>query len=309
LDAAQSVVLGGVRSAQVIRVAASVAVRSGATGADVELNADFTTLDSRCELSGTSCDPANDVPGDGNTDCTPQGFFNLCLTGFIDVPVIDGIPDSAGGCTQPSLGLPVPDCNCTACEALDETGCRPGDPDVPCTKGDQCNTNGFCVNGDLALVLTNEVGNYTADAVSGTPMLFGWFDGLGENPAPGLLSLPAAVFANPPSPLGVRVSAGGLFVALQCLMGVDSGGPFGITTCNGGANDGQPCSNPFDNSNNACAGSDDDGLPCQQESATACTAGSTGECVNADCGAGATCEVANLAAVTEDALLIPFLVP
>ena len=172
------------------------------------------------------------------------------------------------------------------------------------------------MNGDLALALTSAVGNYTAGP-SGSDILFGWFDGTPPATNPdGTMELPAAVFANPPAPVGVRVSAGGLFVAFQCLMGVDSGGPNGVTTCVGGVNDGQPCLNPFDNSNNACVGSDDDGLPCAQESATACTVGGAGECVNNDCGPGATCgpadpadPVANQAATTPDLLLETFLVP
>jgi hypothetical protein len=313
LDAAQAVILGGVREAQVIGddgVSAAVAVRSGATGADIILRADFTTLSDRCELTGASCDPANDVPPNGNTDCLPQGFFNLCLTGFADVPVLDGTPNSADGCTQPSVGAPVPDCDCTVCDALDIAGCRPGDPDVPCTKGDECVANGFCVNGDLPLKLASDVGNYTAGA-SGTSILYGWWDGNPPATNPnGTLVLPAAVFSNPVPPVGVRVSAGGLFVALQCVAGVDSGAfPEGIATCAGGANDGDACSAPFDNSNNACVGSDDDGLACSQASATACTAGSQGECVNADCGAGSECGPVDQASPTPDALLIEFLVP
>jgi hypothetical protein len=161
------------------------------------------------------------------------------------------------------------------------------------------------VDGDLSLLLTNDTGSYTA-GTSGTPILFGWFD---DDAAPGLLTLPAAVFANPAAPVGVRVSAGGLFVALQCLMGEDSGGANGIATCTGGPNNGLPCNAPSDNSNNACVGSDDNGLPCSQTSVTACTAGSMGECVNADCGSGATCGPADLASQTPDSLLNTFLVP
>ena len=307
LDAAQAVVPGGVRSAQVIDVAASIAVRSGATGPDVELGADFSVLDNRCTLTGASCTGVTDPPSGGDCLQIPS-VVNNCAQGFADVPVTEGIPLSAGGCTQPALGTPVPDCDCAGCENQDPVGCRPGDPDVPCTKGDQCNTNGFCVAGDLKLELTANKGNYTAGA-SGDTILFGWYDGLTPPVAPGLLSLPAAVFATPPSPLGVRVSAGGLFVALQCLMAVDSGGANGITVCVGGSNNGVACANPSDNSNNVCVGSDDNGLNCSQESATACTSGSLGECVNNDCGAGATCEVANLAATTADGLLIPITIP
>jgi hypothetical protein len=317
LDAAQAVVPGGVRSAQVIGadgVAATVAVRSGATGADVVLGPDFTTLDNRCDLTGSACDPVNDVPGNGNTDCIPQGTFNNCLTGFADVPVQNGTPNSAGGCTQPAPSVPVPDCNCTACDALDATGCRPGDPDVPCVKGDQCTANGFCVTGDLPLALTSGVGNYTAGS-SGSTMLFGWFDGLAPPVAPALLPLPAAVFSNPAAPMGIRVSAGGLFVALQCLQAVDSGGVNGVATCQGGPNAGLPCFAPSDNSNNACDSGTDAGLACSQTSATACTVGvpATIGCVNADCGSAGgiahECAVTDLASTTPDSALMPFVIP
>jgi hypothetical protein len=117
------------------------------------------------------------------------------------------------------------------------------------------------------------------------------------------------MFAEPPAPVGIRVSAGGLFVAFQCLMAVDSAGPDGVATCQGGANDGQACDNPFDNSNNACVGSDDDGLACSQTSFTACTAGTFGICVNADCGAGGICGPTDLASTTPDSRLETFLVP
>jgi hypothetical protein len=310
LDAAQAVVPGGVSFAQLFDLAATVAVRSGAAGGDVLLGPDTSSLSNLCELTDTPCDPANDINGgvDGNSDCVPVGFFNLCQQGFATIPVIDGIPNSAGGCTQAPVGTPVPNCDCSACQALDPTGCRAGDPDVPCTKGDQCALNGFCVNGDLTLELAAETGSYTAGP-SGTPTLFGWFD---DDQPPGLLSLPAAVFAAPTPPVGLRVSAGGLFVALQCLMGEDSGGPNGIATCLGGPNDGNRCQAPL---NNACNDGTDAGLQCDQSSLTACTfdtAASIG-CVNSDCGVDAgdpvVCSPPDLASRTPDASLNTFLVP
>jgi hypothetical protein len=305
LDFFIAVIPGGVRAIQVFDLAATVAVRSGATGADVVLGADFTTLENLCSLTRVPCTGA---PGQGDCLVIPS-ITNVCTGGFATVPVINGVPNSANGCTQPAPGTPVPNCDCTACEALDPVGCRPGDADVPCTNGSQCNRNGFCVDGDLILDLTSAVGNYTAGP-SGSDILFGWFDGNPPATNPdGTIELPLAVFADPTPPVGMRVSAGGLFVARQCLMAVDSGGPNGVTVCVGGTNDGQACDNPFDNSNNACVGSDDDGLPCAQESATACTRGSWGECVNADCGAGGICGPTGLAATTPDSRLETFLVP
>jgi hypothetical protein len=89
-------------------------------------------------------------------------------------------------------------------------------------------------------------------------------------------------------------------------MCVDSGGANGIATCDGGANNGNSCFSPFDNSNNQCVGGIDNGQPCSETSATACGGG---ECVNADCGAGADCVPPDLSSPTPDSVLIPFLIP
>jgi hypothetical protein len=167
------------------------------------------------------------------------------------------------------------------------------------------------VNGDLPLDLLGDVGAFTAGS-SGSTMLFGWYDGLTAPVGTGLLSLPPAVFANPVPPVGLRVSAGGLFVALQCLMGEDSGGPNGIATCQGGPNDGAPCQAP---ANNACNDGTDAGQQCDQSSLTACTFGTAASigCVNSDCGVDAgnpvVCSPPDLASITQDAQLMPFVLP
>ena len=219
LDVAQAAVPGGVREVQLISLAATAEVGGTATGADVELNEDPSALASQCDLTGTLCDPANDVPGNGNTDCIPQGSFNNCLQGFAQLPVIDGTPNSAGGCTPP-----VPDCDCSACLALDAgSGCTSG---LDCVKEGQCLTNGFCVAGDLPLPLNTVTGSYTAGA-SGTDFTYDWVQPYGID-VDGTILLPAAVFADPPAPVGVRMSPGGLFAARQCAGAVDSGGPDGV---------------------------------------------------------------------------------
>jgi hypothetical protein len=240
---------------------------------------------------------------------------NVCGRGFADLNVIDGTPNSAGGCTQPTFGTPVPDCDCSACAALDVVGCRPGDLDVPCTKTGECTLNGFCVNGDLNIVLAPGVGAYTAPS-SGSTMLFGWHDGLATPVTRSLLTLPAAVFANPTPPVGLRVSAGGLFVALQCLQAEDSGlASAGVATCLSGPSVGLPCNAPSDNSNNACDSGTDAGLACSQSSLTACTFGvpATIGCVNADCGSAGgiahECSPPDLAANSPDSALMPFVLP
>jgi len=357
LDAAQFVIPGGVRNANLQPpsapeqgLQAAVSVRSGATGADVILLADLTSLDSRCTLTGVACTGA---PGQG--DCVnfgpPPAPRNVCSDGWADVPTLAGTDNTTNGCTQPTLGAPVGvcdtdlactddgttcttgadctgtgaecrprpcitssdcassqcRCDCSTCAALDNAGCRPGDPDVPCTKGDECRANGFCVTGDLVLPLASDSGTWTAGA-SGQDVLYGWFDNGGSPPtnANGTCSLPAASFPAPTAPIGVRVSAGGLFVAVQCLMCSDSGGTEGIAECDGGTNDGNACVAPFDNSNNQCVGGVDDGQPCSETSATACAGG---ECVNADCGMGADCLPPDLSSPTPDSVLIDFLVP
>ncbi len=220
LDAAQAVVPGGVRSGQLIvsnggGLAATVVVGGAATGADVQLGPDLASLGSRCQLTGASCTGA---PGQGDCLVIPV-VSNLCQTGYVNIPVVEGTPNSAGGCTPPAPGSPPPDCNCAPCTAID----------VPpaTTKTAQCTANGFCVAGDLPLPLQAATGNYTAGATPGAAITYGWAQpyAIAGN---GTITLPAAVFANAPAPVGVRVSAGGLFVALQCAGAVDSGGPDGV---------------------------------------------------------------------------------
>jgi hypothetical protein len=175
--------------------------------------------------------------------------------------------------------------------------------------------NGFCADGDLLVAFANDVGTYTAGTTDQI-MQFGWFDGNPvETAANGTCNIPASVFAAPADPVGVRVSAGGLFVALQCLMCVDSAGVDGIATCATGPNVGLPCNAPFDNSNNACNDGTDAGLACSQTSATACTFGTpaTIGCVNADCGSAGgiahVCSPPDLSSPTPDSALISFPVP
>jgi hypothetical protein len=241
LDIAQIVIPCGVDTGQVLGIAATVALRtSGATGADVQLGADLNALDDRCQLTGDLCDSSTNNADGSNAGCIPVGTFNQCFRGFADVPTLNGSPNTAGGCdpgTPPVCVSPpdtVPDCDCSACETLDTPGCIPGNTNVPCTKGDQCRKNGFCVTGGLPIPLTSDVGNYTA-GTSGQDILWGWYDG---NPvatnANGSSVIPPA--ASSIDPLGMNVSAGGLVVNLRCVMSVDSGGVDGVSTCEDGPN-------------------------------------------------------------------------
>ena len=164
-----------------------------------------------CQLTGTACDPANDeagTPGSrGNTDCVPTGSFNPCLR-FADLPTsIDCAP--AGLCD--SLG-----------------------------KATQCTLNGFCVTGSLLLPLDLVVGaTYMAgDGVSSgqTEALFGWADhppavtavGVPPQDLDGTWNMISPTYSGVVGDLGIRmIGGGGLSVALEGVMGVDSNGPDG----------------------------------------------------------------------------------
>jgi len=182
LDAAQAVIPGGITEAALVSIAATVHVRSGATGDDVVLVDGVDVPYTGAIPPNPECDPANDLPSvpgaRGNSDCVPTGIFNPCNR-QVTIPTSDDCAD--GG----------------VCDGLGKTGA-----------GSQCETNGFCVTGPLPLPLNMESGSYTADA-SGT-VLFGWDDeNTGATVKPdGTYDLPPAVNADPPEPNGLRVSAG-----------------------------------------------------------------------------------------------------
>jgi hypothetical protein len=205
LDAPQGVVPGGVTQANVLDVAATVHVRSGATGADVTLTT--APIPTVCLIPfGASCDPANDapsVPGSRpNSDCIPTGTFNPCMA-----------------------NLPLPT----------STDCSPGGTCDLLGKGmyatggyAQCALNGFCITGPLLLPLAAQVASYTPDG-SGT-VFFGWDDtatGASLN-GDGTWALPPSAFTDPTGPNGTRVNMQGLSLGLECTMAVDSGGPMGV---------------------------------------------------------------------------------
>jgi hypothetical protein len=203
LDSVQWTIPGGATRVDLIDLRATVHVRSGATGDDVALTPEPIAY--RCGIDETAaCDPANDLPGvpgsRANTDCVPTGASNPCGR-FVPIPTSNDC--EPGG----------------ACAVLDGgTG----------TKHSQCRANGFCVTGALSLPLQARVESYVA-AASGD-VLFGWDDAstgasVGGN---GTWILPAAVFGEPIGPNGIQVSIDGLSVALECTMGVDSGGPYGV---------------------------------------------------------------------------------
>ena len=214
LDAAQGAVPGGVRSAALVDLKATVQTRgNGATGANVVLTAG-ASIPYTCGLAPTACDPANNtvsVPGQiPNTDCVPTGFFNPCNQ-VVQVPTSD---DCAAGGTCETLG-----------------------------KASQCASNGFCVTGGLPIDLDSASGSYTAGA-SGSTALFGWFDDPADQSAgvgtpavdgDGTWNMQQPQFTGTAGPVGLAVNAGGLSVQLECVMGVDSGGPDGVAVPDDGS--------------------------------------------------------------------------
>lgn len=201
LDALHVVVPGGAETMEIVELAATVQIRSGATGPDVLLG----------------IDPAAVVPG---------------LTSFCNFP-----PDQTctvdGDCTVPPCEPPV-----IIADVPNSTDCSPGGVcDTLGTNASQCLPNGFCVvSGDLFLPLLEDSGTFTADA-SGE-VLFGCADQgvpdltLCPAAAPacqeswmpdGSYGLSPAIYANPTPPNGVRTEIGGLFVAYTCAMGEEGG--------------------------------------------------------------------------------------
>lgn len=202
LDAVQWAIPGGVTRLNLIDLAATVHVRSGATGNDVRLAPQ--AIPYRCaQNSSAACDPANDLPGEpgrrGNSDCVPVAASNPCGR-FLEIPTSS---DCAPG---------------GACAVLDGgTG----------TKLNQCGANGFCVAASLAVPLESQVSSYAA---IGPEVLWGWDDAstgatLRGN---GTWDLPPAVFAEPTGPNGFRINVDGLAVAYECTMAVDSDGEEGV---------------------------------------------------------------------------------
>jgi hypothetical protein len=95
-------------------------------------------------------------------------------------------------------------------------------------KDTQFDNNGFCIAGPLELDLEPVTGSYTAAASPN--VLIGWDDSnfVAINPD-GTYQLPAASFAAPWQPAGLRVRVGILQIAINCNMAVDSGGPDGVS--------------------------------------------------------------------------------
>ena len=315
LDAAQSVVPGGVRVAQLVDSKTIVQVRSGATevngdgGIDgVTLVPDLATLEpgatSFCDFSQGTCSTTTATLCTLDAEC-PAG--ETC-TGFIGDGVnnkpCDQADDNADGsnpaclpalpdgpvCQDPVILVAVPTSeDCAAggeCDQLD--------------KAVQCMLNQFCVTGDLEIALEAKEQTYMAEA-SGS-VLFGWADqgltGPTLDAATGLYTLPQTSLGEPLEQ-GLQILAGALGVKVGCVMAVDSAGLGGVAVCVGGANEGDPCESPADIGNDICFGGANDGTACAGDADCP-----DGECANADCGVGAACEPTDLASLTPDSALI-----
>lgn len=205
LDEAQRVFPRGVLRVNLVDLKATVHIRSGAAGEDVTLTADEE--DYECAQSGTACDPEHDLEGvagaRANTDCEPQSASNPCGR-FIFMP-IDTDCDPGG-----------------VCDEKKKTG-----------PGSQCDMNGFCITGDLKIDLRADNERYTAE--SDGDVLFGWSEGedvgatiRDSGPNEGTWILPEAIYEEPTGPVGLRVTVGGVPIAFECTMGVDSRGPLGV---------------------------------------------------------------------------------
>ena len=199
LDGAQPTVPGGILEGDLIDAQGTVHVRSGATAADSTLSSPVPAGPGTCVLPlGTTCDPANDLPSipglRSNTDCVPTGTFNPC---------------------QHVVAFPT------------SFDCSPGGTCELLGKTTQCQTNGFCITGDLLIPLDGV--DSTVDVDASGLVSFGWDDqstGATLNPD-GTYDLPLFAFTDPLGPNGIKLNASGLAVALQCTMAVPSDGPLG----------------------------------------------------------------------------------
>lgn len=197
LDEAQKLIRGGVREVDLIDLNATVQVRSGAVGDDVTLTVD-SSYEYECFIGKAECDPAN-----GNADCDQTGGLNPCGR-YILLPI-------SSDCGSDGM-----------CAELGKTG-----------PNSQCDLNDFCITGDLVLPLEEQTGRYTASATEAY-VLIGWADQTtgfelresGPNEGTWILTMPS--FADEPGPVSLRISVGGIPIALECTMGVDSRGPCGV---------------------------------------------------------------------------------
>jgi hypothetical protein len=173
-------VLPDIDRIEITQLAATVQVRSGATGDGVTLGAgDIPYSCEQLDGSGAEvpCDPANDAEDGSNSDCEPVIPGNGCgqflfLPTSLDCSVggeCDGLGKAdTGSCRDTTTTACQTAADCPGSETCIPDGGLPGD--VP---GSQCNRSGFCITSDLPLPLETKSGTYTADA-DASEILFGW---------------------------------------------------------------------------------------------------------------------------------------
>jgi len=211
----------GFRRIALEKFQATVQVRRGAEGKDVVLK---PSLDEHwaCTYDGNGkkdpealgpfppCSPENDQDDGANDDCIGLGDApdreNRCLA-YFDV-------STDNDCSENGV-----------CFDLGHTG-----PDSP------CEANDFCVTDNVTIPLEPLDSFYTAEG-SGS-VLFGWAepdqgeDLLEAGPNRGAYD-PERVrldYRDEPGPNGMRMLIGGVELAFECPMGVNSRGPDGVPT-------------------------------------------------------------------------------
>ena len=222
-------VLPDVNRIEITQLAATVQVRSGATGDGVTLGAGdipYSCLELNESGEEIACDPANDLEGGGNSDCNPANPRDNCGQ-FLFLPAsldcsVGGECDGLGKADTGSCR----DTTTTACQTAAD--CPEGETCIPegglpgVVPGSQCNRSGFCITGDLPLPLESKSGTYTADA-DASEILFGWDEtntGATVNPD-GTWNLPEMAGATAIGPNGVTIRAL-IQAGLACTMAVDS---------------------------------------------------------------------------------------
>jgi len=196
LDAAQAVILGGLRQAKLTDLQYIVQVRSGATIVDGDPDVPGVPL----EADASQLTPGEvrlcNFPTD--QECTAN---SECVGGICNEPVIIVDVPSSDDCSVGGV-----------CDMLGKTGPQ-----------SQCENNGFCVTGPLNVPLLPVDQVYMAEATG--PVLFGYaevdLDNSSYDPVTMLYTIPKPSTLNPIEQ-GLQVDAG-LQVSVECVMGVDEG--------------------------------------------------------------------------------------
>jgi len=203
LDAAQGLVLGGLKQAVLLDVKYVAQVRSGAT-----------IVGSSGDVPGVALEPDASMYSPGLTQFCTYPPTTICTTATEDDDCV------VAPCKDAVILVDIPFSeDCAPGGACDDLGKLEG-------ATSQCALNGFCVTDGLTLPLLEVTQAYMAEA-SGD-VLFGWADeGLDNNTFDSMTNLytipkPPSGAGGDPLDQGFRVNAG-LVVLVECVMGVDEG--------------------------------------------------------------------------------------